>query len=108
VLHMCPVSNSTLTASRQYCLLWMCASHIRVMPDNRYDGAGHIIIKQNEQRIYGNEWCRGQRRTYCTKYNMTWCIQCCTLYQVKFWVTNMMNGNFLHIMLLVWNCTSNR
>lgn len=59
VLHMCPVSNTTLAESRQYYLLSLCANHIRVMPDDRLDGPGRIIMKQNEQR-YGNDWCKGQ------------------------------------------------
>jgi hypothetical protein len=78
VLHMCPVSNSTLAENSKYYLLSLCASHIRVMPD-RLDGPSHIM-KQNEQRRYGNDWCKGQRRTFCTKYNTTSCIQCFTLY----------------------------
>lgn len=45
VLHTCTVSNSTLAESRQYYLLALCANHIRVMPDDRLDGAGHIIMK---------------------------------------------------------------
>jgi len=80
VLHRCPLSNSTLAESMQYYILSRCASHIRVMPDDTFDGAGHIIMKQNEQRIFGNDWCKGQGRSYCTKYNTTWCILCFTLY----------------------------
>jgi hypothetical protein len=77
--HMCPLSNSTLAESRQYYLLPLCASNITVMPDGRVDGAGHITVKQNEQRRYGTDWCKG-RRTYCTKYNTTRCIHCFTSY----------------------------
>jgi len=63
------------------------------MPDDRVDSAGHITMKQNEQRRYGNDWCKGQRRTHCTKYDLVHSV----LYfvsQVKFCVTNM-NKNFL-------------
>jgi len=44
VLHMCPVSNSTLAESRQYYLLSLRAIHIRVMPDERLDVVGHILL----------------------------------------------------------------
>ena len=45
MLHMCSVANSTLAEIRQDELLSLSAGHIRVMPDVRFDDAGHIITK---------------------------------------------------------------
>jgi len=45
ILHLCSVANSVLADSRQDDLLSLSADHIRVMPDVRLDGAGHITSK---------------------------------------------------------------
>jgi len=42
MLHICPVTNSALAERRQDVLLSLSAGHIRVMPDVRFNGAGHI------------------------------------------------------------------
>lgn len=44
MLHICPVTNSMVAESRQDVLLSF-AGHNRVMPDVRFDGAGHILMK---------------------------------------------------------------
>jgi hypothetical protein len=42
----------------------LCASHIKVMADVRYDGAAHIITKQNKQRRCSHDWCEGKLKSY--------------------------------------------
>jgi hypothetical protein len=50
--HSCALSQIyTLAKSRRDDLLSLSASHIRVMPDIRFHGAGHSQMKRNELRI---------------------------------------------------------
>ena len=83
VLLLCPVAKYTLAKSRWDDLLSLSASHIRVMPDVRFDGAGHIWMKRKELRIWGHEWCKGNPRSFLTKCNKTLCIQFLILYHNK-------------------------
>jgi hypothetical protein len=45
VLHICPVTNSTLDARRQDVPLSLSAGYNRVTSDVRFDGARHIVMK---------------------------------------------------------------
>jgi hypothetical protein len=44
-----PVTKLALAKGRQDILSSLYASHIRVIPDVRFDCTGHIIAKQKEQ-----------------------------------------------------------
>jgi hypothetical protein len=37
---------------------------MKVMADVRYDGAAHIITKQNKRRRCGHDWCKGKLKSY--------------------------------------------
>jgi hypothetical protein len=64
MLHLCPVANTILAETKQDDLLSLPASHIRVMPDVRLDGKGHIISIQKEQRPCGHDRCNRKPRKF--------------------------------------------
>jgi hypothetical protein len=61
----------------------LSASHIRVMPGVRFDGAGHIMLKRKEQRRCSHDGFEEGQRLFCTRCNMTLCIERFTVYHKK-------------------------
>ncbi|XP_049861908.1 piggyBac transposable element-derived protein 3-like [Schistocerca gregaria] len=51
-------------------------SQLRVIPDIRFDGIGHMTDKRSMQRRYVRAKCNGKPKTYCVKCHVTLCVKC--------------------------------
>jgi hypothetical protein len=91
VLHsMCGGGLSQLQFRRQLVLTYIGrnkASQIVRQPrvhqppqDMRFDGMNHCILKRDQQRQCQHGSCSARPRTYCTKCNITLCVDCFTPY----------------------------
>ena len=47
-----------------------------ILTDVRFDRKEHFLLKRQQQRRCQNEQCKSKPRTYCSKCNVTLCIDC--------------------------------
>ncbi|XP_049767843.1 piggyBac transposable element-derived protein 3-like [Schistocerca cancellata] len=52
------------------------SSQLRVIPDIRFDGIGHMIVKRSTQKRCVRAKCNGKPKTYCVKCRVTPCMKC--------------------------------
>lgn len=52
------------------------STQLRVIPDIRFDGIGHMIDKRSTQRRCVRAKCNGKPKTYCVKCRVTLCVKC--------------------------------
>jgi hypothetical protein len=52
------------------------SSYLRVIPDVRFDGVGHVVARRKEQRRCARAGCKGKPRPYSTKCKTTLCSHC--------------------------------
>ena len=90
-------SMSLLNFKRQVCLAYLKRSAHRVPPDRkkvqapsnvpedvRFDHKGHFLQKRDKHHRCQNKPCYSVKpRTYCNKFTVTLCIDCCKPYHWK-------------------------